>query len=101
MQKKRIDFRIEEQTLEEIKKMADKEGRTLSGMIRKVLEDYAKKNEWSTQITGVGPITLDDTPTFRETTSLFNKDNISLGEIVNFIVDETNKQIIDDAKARS
>lgn len=45
MQKKKFDLKLSEETIELIKQEAIKDSRTVSGMARKILEDYFKKDD--------------------------------------------------------
>jgi len=42
--KSKITITIDQQVLVEIQKLADKESRTVSGQINKILKDYIEKN---------------------------------------------------------
>lgn len=67
MQMIKINAKIKQETLDALKDEAEKDGRTDSGMIRKILEDYFKEDKYSFSVPHSG--------------------NIALGEIVNFVTE--------------
>jgi len=88
MQMIKFDTRLKPETIEQIKKQDEIQSRSVSGMARKILEDYFNRNCFTATITG-GPEIIED--------MAFKIDdkpkNTSMKEIVDFVVKEAKKEL--------